>query len=203
MQSNEEFFKKVFAGFINSEEKKDNWSPNSGIEAYFQRHYCDINKEIVKAFIKYYAKRMNGYTWSSLVCKKCGIRWYFERWLYKEKNNGNSGYICAECSGIEVVKDGVVNVSDEVRMQPYAFIENLTEEEQKSMFIQDVMSMNNIDSIEEYVCIDINETTNRINKEEKINHLDCFLVRDERYVIYFPKIKLNSHNIPVYKMSNR
>ena len=203
MQNNEEFFKKIFAGFINSEENKRAWFIDEGIKAYFKNNYPDIKENIVESFLKYHRKRFEELTWSSLICKKCGIEWAFERQKYKEKNNGNSGYICAECSGIEVVKDGMVNVSDEVRMQPYTFIENLTEQEQKSMFIQDVMSMNNIDSNEECVCIDIKETTNRINKEEKINQLNCFLVRDERYVIYFPKIKLDSHNVPICKMSNR
>ena len=130
MQNNEDLFKKIFASFINSKEIKDNWYSDSGIKAYFQRHYSDIKEYTIKKFIKYYVKRINGYTWYSLVCKKCGIRWHFERWLYKEKNNGNSSYVCAECSGIEVVKDDMVDISDEVRMQPYAFIENLTEQEQ-------------------------------------------------------------------------
>ena len=71
------------------------------------------------------------------------------------------------------------------------------------MFIQDVMSMNNINSNEEHVCIDMEEAINKIDEENKINQLDCFLVRDERYVIYFPKIKLDSHNVPICKMSNR
>jgi hypothetical protein len=203
MENNKEFFKKIFASFINSKENKEACFPDEGIKAYFKNNYPDTKEDVVKAFLKYHWKRFDELSWSFLVCKKCGCEWAFERQRYKEKNNGNSGYICAECSGIEVVKDGIVNVSDEVVLQPYSFIENLTDEEQKYMFIQDVVSMNNIDLDEEYVCIDLEKVTSKKDEENKINQLDCLLVRDEKYVIFFPKIKTNSQIVPMPTMSNR
>jgi len=64
--------------------------------------------------------------WGFLSCIKCGYEWAFEKTIYveKEENQKNNQYICDSCRGEDVTEDGLVNVSDDVRAYPYAFIEN-------------------------------------------------------------------------------
>ena len=52
MQNNEDFFKEIFAGFINSEENKRAWFIDEGIKAYFKNNSVLCSKITQFNFIK-------------------------------------------------------------------------------------------------------------------------------------------------------
>lgn len=191
MLKKEKLFKQVFMKFPKSKEFKEYWSRDSGIEAYFKNKMPNVKSETIKEFQRLYQKKLDNIVWSSLKCKKCGMEWTYERQSYKEKECKESEkYICANCSGMETIKNDMLDLSNGIRIHPYKYIENLSQEEHKKIFINDTFYMLNLDDDEEYVCFENSEKVDKESEKYNLNQSGCYYERNEHFIIYFPKIKI-------------